>query len=834
MKSRFLQPYTNYFWMWEDASVIAIPNGNTIAYTELLKECLGPLRSNGFPPFGTFLLAIVATDSNGKANLEKIEAIIEKIDLEPHVQSMCRAGFAFLHDLNKLHYWYADRHKRIVLLESVFRNCHNIGSVKQALEDFKWLETFALRDFEEIMVVSGNVVKQEFEPLSILHFKFQDSDSLANAMFGTQPITDVVDPAVSAPEKPKDLVDELLGTKSTERVGALVKTLWAGLNLPFHSHATAQQANGGVADIANKGNFDRLLISEFANDDLLFLTRLANNESLYLNQESPPDANNLKRTILIDASVKNWGTPKTLAFSLAIAITNHPKTDMVCETIVVGDDFEPVKVDSVEGLIDALEKVKPSLSAAKGLDRYFEEPKPTQGETFLITEKTTDSDSSMQRVRLENAEAITYLIRTDAFGAIDIYKRQGKGLKHNQRIDLPLQDLWSRSLARDNAEESIEGHIPILFRNAQGHLGIRPNVAGDLFKIDKEYALFRLHVNNGKVHEIGWEMIIQKLPFKCSFFEVVLAPDGVNHVFLFKQDTREFCIVNVETQEQVSGKFEHWKNARGLQFVYAGNGFHHYNGKGSWMIDLSGNVHQSDFTLIEPHDLRTVRDKEIAEVNGYLYHGDSILKKLEKVVINQDGNLQFNKHQFHLNHSHHFKLKLNDPGIYRAEAEPLGNGVFVFPDGSKVHMVRSGMIVLESSSPSIPSIFIPSALELSLGVATNTSFSGNTFYQRKPQFHVHLKSIDDTPLAVIKSIRSNTELSLKTAKELIDNRPCTIPCYLNEVKVKAFIEQLKELGARADYFPTDEAMMLQVIVTPDFFCQEYVDPFISQILAHGT
>ena len=61
--SDYYQSYNNYFWLWEeDAEVLAIAGGSTIAFREQAAELLTGLAEEGLPPFGSFLLAMIATN----------------------------------------------------------------------------------------------------------------------------------------------------------------------------------------------------------------------------------------------------------------------------------------------------------------------------------------------------------------------------------------------------------------------------------------------------------------------------------------------------------------------------------------------------------------------------------------------------------------------------------------------------------------------------------------------------------------------------------------------------------------------------------------------------
>ena len=101
-------------------------------------------------------------------------------------------------------------------------------------------------------------------------------------------IVELEQPAITENNTQKDYIDELIDNPKTFHSGSLVRRIWSGLNIPFQSVLPSKQPLGGISDLTNKGDFDKLLISEFANDDLVFLSRIANNEALYIQREIPP------------------------------------------------------------------------------------------------------------------------------------------------------------------------------------------------------------------------------------------------------------------------------------------------------------------------------------------------------------------------------------------------------------------------------------------------------------------------------------------------------------------------------------------------------------------
>ena len=68
----YFKPYKNYFWEWDtDDSdtkgginyIVAIPNGQSIAYFDTISEDLEDLAPQGIPPFGALLLVLIAASA---------------------------------------------------------------------------------------------------------------------------------------------------------------------------------------------------------------------------------------------------------------------------------------------------------------------------------------------------------------------------------------------------------------------------------------------------------------------------------------------------------------------------------------------------------------------------------------------------------------------------------------------------------------------------------------------------------------------------------------------------------------------------------------------------
>ena len=361
----YFQSYADYFWQWEDnLDVLTIPNGNTIAYSAYVLEVMEKLGTQGLPPFGSLLLAIIATNPNSKDSINQVYGYL----YSEHPPVVLSEGTDFLYTLHDLPSKYKQGKNRLLLFQTIFKNCHNINSPhhSERILVSHELERKGLNSFSIDKPFNENILIKDYRTLSLLNRKYPDTYSIINAIANIPEFEEEIKIEVSPileKEGKKDFVDELIENDKTFYVGSLIKRIWGGLNIPVHSALPSQQPLGGISDLTNKGDFDKLLISEFANDDLVFLSRLANNEALYIQREIPPINSNLERIILIDISLKNWGTPKSIAFAILLAIAKHPKTNIACTAYVVGNSYRAISFDNIHEIIENLDYLDGNLGS---------------------------------------------------------------------------------------------------------------------------------------------------------------------------------------------------------------------------------------------------------------------------------------------------------------------------------------------------------------------------------------------------------------------------------------------------------------------------------------
>lgn len=732
----YYSAYNDYFWQWEeDGEYISIPDNMTIAHRKVVSDLVGALIPNGLPPFGSLLLAILALDGGEASIVAAYDYSMQGDDTIDN--GILLSAAAFLRLLSQVPSQYKTGMRRAMLFQAIFENCHNKVSVKgaQKFYDFLAADTFSSKTLVRDMPVPESLLRKDYRTIALLNKRFKTVKDIIDSI-ALLPAAPEIDEKELKPEDdkesgPKDFIDELAEDSRTFYVGALVRRLWSGLNIPFHTAQPGRQPMGGVSDLSNKGDFDKLLISEYANEDLVFLSRLANNEALFLNREMPPLQNDMRRVLLIDSSLKNWGTPKTIAFATAIALARHPKNKMQCDTHAVGKNYTPVSINDIDGVVDGLAMVDRSLHASEGLEAYFNENKiPSGHEVFFITEASALKQPEMLRVFHEN-KSINYWILTDSEGNLDIYKKQQRSKKHIQHLQLPIKELWSQRPKQKNTRESREPlstttpYIPLLFKTPMKERAML-FLEDDIFLITPDNMLFKMYRRSDQIKQNGWELLNTRLPIG-QMFEIGRNKEGDLILLVYNYKDQLISLLNVDTHERVTTTFKHDAYFAPPEIMFFDKHFY-FKGKDNEVlrIHMDGRREPSD-TVTNKHF--EARKRDLNKQAEIFQSRRPIFRNIYEVYINGNDKLVFNIHELTILRNKQLRLEKTERGIMGLRAAKEDN-TFSFPDGSIIEVLSAGALILKSSNNGIPLIYVTSAISTSLAMATDDVFAGNAFYNR--------------------------------------------------------------------------------------------------------
>ena len=747
----YFQATNNAFWRWEDGGdVIALTNGCTIAYKGLIVQVIQSMASQGIPAFGELLLAIIATNEH---NWELFYGDYWSKNKEEYSGLMVDEGvLSFQQTLAALPKEYKVGEKRLQVLRAVFEHGHNLKSRKKSVRILQLLEK-DLFDREDFIMDDATDKKRlnNYRSLGLLNRRFPTPESIIKAIAGLPEIPEETPlEIVEIPQgegEPVDFVEELTHNYKTFQVGALIKRIWSGMNIPMHAVLPNEQKLGGVADLTNKGTFDKLLISEFAYDDLTLMSRLANQEALYLNRERPPNADAQERIILIDTSIKNWGTPRTIAYAVMVAIAKHPKSKLRCRAFVLGKKSEEIAFDSVDDLIEALTHLDTNLDATEGLEAFFTNFKSTaNNEVVFITLAELLVNETLKKTLLDYHRFINYIVSVNHLGEIDFYKNQQRSRKHLQHLVLPLSELWDKRNRpnpkrknRKHKKDSISGtDFPILFPPQRKTAFLVDNKE-TVYAISSNNTLFQLISNSNEVYvDKGWNLISEDIPKGATILSIGQDEKGIRLLALYKvHQEKELIIVNVMNNKKWRITLDGWDGSTyGATVCFEKNKFVFQTSTKTWLLHANNANLVSEVSPKKHVAYSDAKHQQKIKVIKSSLPQFSVIRNLTSVKINNKNNLVINNHELSINAQSRIKWKRNRNHDFVEEAlqGEISNSA-EFKDGSIVELHNCGVLMLKSSNAQIPYIYIPTVLDQVLGVASDTGFAGLDYY---------LKSMDES------------------------------------------------------------------------------------------
>ena len=484
----YFQSYEDYFWQWEsdeevpdargntDNNLLGVPGYGAIAYRSLVEELLKMLQPNGLPPFGSFLLLLVATQGNaGKLNdcLHKVQQLPQS-KLQ-YLEAYLKEAIDFLGKITVLPAYIRQGENRVILFQTLLKSTYHMHSPGSSEILLRKLEKrpYKLAECALKRPVTEAVVLRDIRFLALLDKLFPTTGSIIKAVEGIlvapELEEELIEEAVGVDED-KDFIQQLIEEPKTFQVGSLIKRIWSGLKIPMRHLSPGEQPIGGISDMTNKGELHRMLLSEFANEEEVFLSRIANNEALYIQREIPPEENIFERVLLIDTSLKSWGTPKILAFAVALAIVKHPKANTTCRVFLLGATYREVQVNEVQEVIEGLSQVSPVLEVSGAMHAFFEDHADRSLEVFLLTHEATLEVPAMQRAIHEHRDQLKYLVTTSLAGELNIFAYNNGTKKQVQKMILPLEELWAKPVLRKDSDSKkaakkteLPKNYPLLF-----------------------------------------------------------------------------------------------------------------------------------------------------------------------------------------------------------------------------------------------------------------------------------------------------------------------------------------------------------------------------------
>lgn len=757
----YFQSYEAYFWQWEsdaevpdargntDNNLLSVPGYGAIAYRVLVEEILNILQPNGLPPFGSFLLMLVASQKRYEHNT--CFDIIRQLPQSklPYIEAYVREAAAFIQKLEALPSYIKQGQNRVLLFQTLLKSTYHMHSPgsseillrKLAKRPYKLAECALKRPVTEAVVL------RDIRFLALLDKQFPTTASIIKAVEGilAEPELEeeLIEEAVGV-DGDKDFIQQLIEEPKTFQVGSLIKRIWSGLKIPMRHLSPGEQPIGGISDMTNKGELHRMLLSEFANEEEVFLSRVANNEALYIQREIPPEENIFERVLLIDASLKSWGTPKILAFAVALAIVKHPKANTTCKVFILGDTFREVPVNEVYEVMASLNQVSPVLEVSGAMHAFFETHAAQSLEVFLLTHEDTLEVPAMQRAVHEHRDQLKYVVTTSLAGELNIFAYHKGTKKQVQKMILPLEELWARPPLRKDGDNKktakkpeLPKNYPLLFPAPKDRIAYFI-VEGAHYLLSTRKQLLKTYVakrsNSASRHDLyrthrGFEVLFEDISIKHKGCFALGKNDKKALVLCqYQHDKKLLTTLNLVTKEYVeydTSLFVLNEEYRLMRIEHSFYLYHEEEHKVFKIPARKGPLETATFNVEFTEALGHHKNL----VNNVPNYAPKILKNIHTVGINKHNRLVLSRLELSNSEYDSLTLRRNNFAI-KMKAVQYRNQ-FTFSEGSKITSDARGMLIFNSADKKIPEFYIPCSEYGYLAIATSGEFGGSDYYIRE-------------------------------------------------------------------------------------------------------
>ncbi|MCM2371606.1 hypothetical protein [Aporhodopirellula aestuarii] len=273
---------------------------------------------------------------------------------------------------------------------------------------------------------------------------------------------------ITPPPPPRDPINRLLNNLSDDELygdlARMSRSASAIVALPRRPSEPESLPIGGVSDVTNRGNPERLLMTELAADPMLLLARIANGQALYLRRETPPGPAPKQRPIAIENGIRCWGSTRiwmsTFALALGASEERRGDTRAVFWT-VAGKRYTPEDLTTRDGMLEQLGRLEPDAHPGEGIaawDAMLREDtddwEATFAEPLIIVSESTDHDAAFtDSIRHVARPFLIATISRD--GEVQLSRRTLLGDEKLQRLKLELSGPPNVMIRQDKAGQPL-------------------------------------------------------------------------------------------------------------------------------------------------------------------------------------------------------------------------------------------------------------------------------------------------------------------------------------------------------------------------------------------
>ncbi len=468
----YFYPKRDYFWRWaDDAMVAEWKDGSTIGFREELTDVLESLAPDGLPSLGAVMLMLAACRDEwkrsnaligilqGQSNADALPVskdemkarwteAVQLMDTIAELPAEFRHSVEAKKVLAGIIFESADRRIPPENSRAILRLWRS-GELDREMAQPRADLLHGYRFYRDIVTFIGSVPQIGAE--SLLNRLRTGLDQAVKA------------PAVELPPPSGEgLMAELLSAPETAGLARLTRHVMAAMRIPMHSSDRSDQPFGGYSDISNRGQIDRLLVSELALDDLTLAARIVNNEALYLEREAPPRQPPRQRIVLLDNGLRMWGTPRIFSLAVALAARLKADKDAVVDTCsLVDGEFRPARLETKQDVLAQMEVLSPELSPAAALKLFMQQEPNSEADIIFVTHRSTLAKSQFKQEFASLDRHPDYVAAVDSDGRFELYDSAGGRRSRLSSAKLDLDEILHKSSAERADFVRTAEHLPV-------------------------------------------------------------------------------------------------------------------------------------------------------------------------------------------------------------------------------------------------------------------------------------------------------------------------------------------------------------------------------------
>lgn len=759
-----------FYRLESNGEVLVLSDGTTLLYTAHLQELISDLALPLLPSLDVLLLLIAATRLEEGPFRQLVQAPIEGLlqqwtdtpsdFLEPQ---LIQQAFQFGLSLTQLPITFRTGEGRLYLLQTLLTETPNTLSQAdstailnylmeygEALNHYLEQYTFLLEPIEEAVQYINQVkVPPIYEALA----SFQQWQQRYSTPAALQQAVEEHWQLVSPKTLPEDRIapltesaeapdtswhDQLLEEAEAVPIVTLVPTLQASLRLPQTPIYQQKRSLGGVADLSNKGQFDQLLLSEHAYDTDIFLSRLVNQEALYRQREGAPQPPKKQRMVLLDVSIQNWGTAKVLGYAIAWALQQGEAP--IQALYAVGQQAHRLDWSSQQGFMDSLGYVSPNLDARHGLASFLEQYRPSGLVELVWISAQRAQSEAVQRLWANHPNALHHGIYTTAEGGIRVVQYQPQ-YQVLQNIRLDLEALWRKPKTSSKGhlpQAQPDAALPILAPMRRKFRDVQHSNSGHLFVLTAQHDLLCYAGPTSDHHFVqkGWKRLLKAVP-DGFLWHVGQRANGEFILLIVQTSSYRLLLINVQTGERQELERRDLRRLKLEAIIFQDDAFYVLGARQAcWQIEvdpLTMTDASSQYTWAKGLARADDQFWEVRQPQGAPKVPHNLLQRIQtfqvartpqlSVIINQRHFLTFEDNRVHWTSRPH----ATTPEFTRG-AQRLERFRFRFKSGHTVTFHKLGYMVLRYPQSETPLIYVPLTINRDLGLATESSFTGNAYF----------------------------------------------------------------------------------------------------------